>query len=210
MIANSEPSVTNSQHPIANSGPSVANSQHLIANSEASIANSRHSIANSEHTPEFSTSFCPLWHAIKNDCHHSGYIGNQRTLRDGLQHNQNNLKPRFFLDLMENQAELPSPSEIAGMNVIELEEIVKSTEDLIFKINNQSQTDEPFEHPLRDLLGLDKQLRSIRGSLKAEVAKRFSWKNTSLKSIKTSRESENILENTMMAFEKTSPSELMI
>ena len=32
--------------------------------------------------------------------------------------------------------------------------------------------DELFEHPLRELLGLDKQLRSIRGSLKVEVAKK--------------------------------------
>ena len=56
---------------------------------------------------------------------------------------------------------------------IELEEIAKSTEDLIFQINNQSQTDELFEHPLCELLGLDKQLRSIRGSLKVEVAKKL-------------------------------------
>ena len=53
-----------------------------------------------------------------------------------------------------------------------MEEIAKSTEDLIFKINNQSQADELFEHSSRDLLGLDKQLRSIRGSLKVEVAKK--------------------------------------
>ena len=45
-------------------------------------------------------------------------------------------------------------------------------EDLVFQINNQSQTDDLLEHPLRDLLGLDKQLRSIRGSLKVEVAKK--------------------------------------
>ena len=32
--------------------------------------------------------------------------------------------------------------------------------------------DELFERPLRDLLGLDKQLRSIRGSLRVEVAKK--------------------------------------
>ena len=32
--------------------------------------------------------------------------------------------------------------------------------------------DELFEHPLRELLGLDSQLRSIRGSLKVEVAKK--------------------------------------
>ena len=72
---------------------------------------------------------------------------------------------------MEKQAKLPSSSEIAGGDEMELEEIAKSTEDLIFKINNQSQTDELFEHPSREFLGLDKQLRSIRGSLKVEVAK---------------------------------------
>ena len=73
---------------------------------------------------------------------------------------------------MEKQAELPSSSEIAGTGEIELEEIARSTEDLIFKINNQSQTDDLFEHPLHELLGLDKQLRSIRGSLKVEVARK--------------------------------------
>ena len=83
------------------------------------------------------------------------------------------MKPRFVLDLMEKQAELPSSFEIAGADEIELEEIAKSTEDLIFQINNQSQTDELFEHPLCNLLGLDKQLRSIRGPLKVEVAKKL-------------------------------------
>ena len=73
---------------------------------------------------------------------------------------------------MEKQAELPSINEIAGVDEIELEEIAKSTEDLIFQINSQSQTDELFEHPLCELLGLDKQLRNIRGSLKVEVAEK--------------------------------------
>ena len=82
------------------------------------------------------------------------------------------LKPRFVLDLLEKQAELPSSSEIAKADTIELEEIAKSTEDLIFEINNQSQTDDLFEHPLCELLGLDKQLSSIRGSLKVEVAEK--------------------------------------
>ena len=84
-----------------------------------------------------------------------------------------NLKPRFVLDLMEKQAELPSSSEIAGTDEIELEEIAKSTEDLIFQIKDvQTDTDELFEHPLRELLGLDAQLRSIRGSLRFGVAKK--------------------------------------
>ena len=36
----------------------------------------------------------------------------------------------------------------------------------------QSQTDDLLEYPLQELLGLNKQLRSIRGSLKVEVAKK--------------------------------------
>ena len=36
----------------------------------------------------------------------------------------------------------------------------------------QTDTEDLFEHPLRELLGLDKQLSSIRGSLKVEVAKK--------------------------------------
>ena len=96
-----------------------------------------------------------------------------RGLREmGYNITKTNLKPRFVLDLMEKQAELPSIHEIAGVDEIELEEIVKSTEDLIFQINSQSQTDELFEHLLHELLGLDEQFRSIRGSLKVEVAKK--------------------------------------
>ena len=90
----------------------------------------------------------------------------------GYNISKTNLKPRFVSDLLEKQAELPSIHEIAGTDEIVLEEIEKSTEDLIFQINNQSQKDELFEHPLRKLLGLDKQLRTIRGSLKVEVAKK--------------------------------------
>ena len=79
-----------------------------------------------------------------------------RGLRDmGYNITKTNLKPRFVLDLMEKQAVLPSIHEIAGTDEIQLEEIAKSTEDLIFQINNQSQTDELFKHPLRELLGLD-------------------------------------------------------
>ena len=82
------------------------------------------------------------------------------------------MKPRFVLDLLEKQAKLPSSSEIAKVDEMELEEIVKSTEDLIYQINKQTQTDDLFENPLRELLGLDKQLRTIRGSLKVEVEKK--------------------------------------
>ena len=96
-----------------------------------------------------------------------------RGLREmGYNITKTNLKPRFVLDLLEKQAELPSSSEIAKADTIELEEIAKSTEDLISQINNQTQTDDLLEYPFRELLGLDKQLRSVRGFLKVEVAKK--------------------------------------
>ena len=110
-----------------------------------------------------------------------------------------NLKPRFVLDLMEKQAELPSSSEIAGADQIELEEIAEKASNIISQIKDvQTDTDDLFKHPLRELLGLDKQLRSKRGLLNVEVAKRFSWKSASLKSDENSKNSENIPEFTMM------------
>ena len=73
--------------------------------------------------------------------------------------------------------ELPSASDIDKADDIELKEMMenasKSTEDLISQMmHDWSQTDDLFEYPLCDLLGLDKQLRSIRVSLKVEVAKK--------------------------------------
>ena len=44
---------------------------------------------------------------------------------------------------------------------------------IISQIKNvQTDTEDLFEHPLCELLRLDKQLKSIRGSLKVEVAKK--------------------------------------
>ena len=97
-----------------------------------------------------------------------------RGLREmGYNINKTNLKPRFVLRLLEKQAELPSSSEIAKADDIELEEIAEKASDIISQIKDvQTDTDDLFEHPLRELLGLDKQLRSIRGSLKVVVAKK--------------------------------------
>ena len=69
--------------------------------------------------------------------------------------------------------ELPSASDITKVDDIELQRITEKALDIISQIKDvQIDTDNLFEHPLRDLLGLDKQLRSIRGSLKVEVAKK--------------------------------------
>ena len=69
--------------------------------------------------------------------------------------------------------QLPSESDITKADDIELQEIAEKASEIISQIKDvQTDTDDLFEHPLRELLGLDKQLRSIRGSLKVEVAKK--------------------------------------
>ena len=66
--------------------------------------------------------------------------------------------------------ELPSASDVAKADDIELQEITenasKSTEDLITQFEGEETL------PMLELLGLDKQTRSIRGLLKVEVAKK--------------------------------------
>ena len=69
--------------------------------------------------------------------------------------------------------ELPSESDITKADDIELQEIVKKASGMISQIKDvQTDTEDLFEHPLHELLGLDKQLRSIRCSLKVEVVKK--------------------------------------
>ena len=69
--------------------------------------------------------------------------------------------------------ELPSESDITRADDIELQEIAEKASGIISQIKDiQTDTEDLFEHPLRELLGSDKQLRTIRGSLKVEVAKK--------------------------------------
>ena len=77
--------------------------------------------------------------------------------------------------VMLNKAaeELPFESDITKADDIELQEIVEKASGIISQIKHiQTDTEDLFEHPLRELLGLDKQLRSIRGSLTVEVVKK--------------------------------------
>ena len=70
-------------------------------------------------------------------------------------------------------AQLHSPSNIAKVDDIELQEITenaaKSTEDLIAQFEMASL--ETLH--MCDLLGLDKEQRRIRGSLKVEMARKI-------------------------------------
>ena len=69
--------------------------------------------------------------------------------------------------------ELPSASDITKADDIELQEIAKKASDITSQIKDvQKDTDDLVEHPFRELLGLDKQLRSIRDPQKVEAAKK--------------------------------------
>ena len=78
--------------------------------------------------------------------------------------------------------ELPSESDITKADDIELQEIAEKASGIISQIKDvQTDTEDLLEHPLHELLGLDKQLRSIRGSLKVEVAKKVQLEEHSTK-----------------------------
>ena len=96
-------------------------------------------------------------------------LGKNRLRRLGFNIPVGKVTARKAVMLNKAAEELPSESDITKADDIQLQEIVKSMEDLISQL---TQTDDLFEYPLRELLGLDIQLRSIRGSLKVEVAKK--------------------------------------
>ena len=93
-------------------------------------------------------------------------LGKNRLRRLGFNIPVSKVTARQAVMLNKAAEELSSESDIDKVDDIELQEIAKSTENLIFQIKDvQTDTDDLFEHPLRELLGLDAQLRSIRGSL---------------------------------------------
>ena len=100
-------------------------------------------------------------------------LGKNRIYNLGFDLSEWPLSRKQAVALNKAQEELPFASDIAKADDIELqktaEKASKSREDIISQIKEvQTDTDELFEHPLRELLGLD----SIRGSLKVEVAKK--------------------------------------
>ena len=100
-------------------------------------------------------------------------LGKNRLRRLGFNIPVGNVTARQAVMLNKAAEELPSESDITGADDIELQEIADKASGIISQIKDvQTDTDDLFENPLRELLGLDKQLRSIRGSLKVEVAKK--------------------------------------
>ena len=100
-------------------------------------------------------------------------LGKNRLRRLGFNIPVGKITARQAVMLNKAAEELPSESDITRADDIELQEIAEKASGIISQIKDvQTDTDDLFEHPLRELLVLDTQLRSIRGSLKVGVAKK--------------------------------------
>ena len=100
-------------------------------------------------------------------------LGKNRLRRLGFNIPVGSITARQAVMLNKAAEELPSESDITEEDDIELQAIVEKASGIISQIKDvQTDTENLFEHPLCKLLGLDKQLRSMRGSLKVEEAKR--------------------------------------
>ena len=73
---------------------------------------------------------------------------------------------RQFMASYRARSQLPSTSDITRADDIELQEIAEKASRSIENLNQQVQEEPTKDLPMPELLGLDKQLRSIRGSLK--------------------------------------------
>ena len=107
-------------------------------------------------------------------------LGKERLRQMGFEIPTGRITARQAVMLNKTAEELPSASAIDGANGIELQELTERTitasKDLLHEISTdrgtQTGEDDPGQPTMRELVGLDKELRSIRGSLKVEVAKK--------------------------------------
>ena len=100
-------------------------------------------------------------------------LGKNRLRRLGFNIPVGKLTARQAIMLNKVAEELSSESDITKVDDIELQEIAEKASGIISQIKDvQTDIEDLFKHSLCELLGLDKQLRSIRGSLKVEVAKK--------------------------------------
>ena len=102
-------------------------------------------------------------------------LGKNRLCNLGFDIPRGKLTARQAVMLNKAQEELTSESDVDKAGDIELHEIAKSTEKLI---SQMSQTEGEEKLPMQKLLGMDKQLRNISGSLKVEVAKKIQFATT--------------------------------
>ena len=111
-------------------------------------------------------------------------LGKNRLRNLGFDIPRGKVTARQAVMLNKAAEELLSESDITKADDIELQKMAEEASGIISQIKDvQTDTEDLFENPLHKLLGLDKQLRSIRASLKVEVAKKVELEE--LKSIES-------------------------
>ena len=86
-------------------------------------------------------------------------LGKNRIYNLGFNVSEWPLSRKQAVALNKAQEDLPSESDISGADDIELQEIAEKASDIISQIKDvRTDTEDLLEHPLRELLGLDKQL----------------------------------------------------
>ena len=89
-------------------------------------------------------------------------LGKNRLRRLGFNIPVGSITAQQAIMLNKAAEELPSQSDIAKADDMELQEIAEKASGIISQIKDvQTGTEDLFENPLRELLGLDKQLRTI-------------------------------------------------
>ena len=104
-------------------------------------------------------------------------FGKEGLCKLGFDIPRDKLTARQAIILNRVEEDLPSTSDIAKEDNIEHQEITENTargrENLITQLQDKTHPpSDSFKHPLHEVLGLDKELKSIRGSLKGERAKK--------------------------------------
>ena len=104
-------------------------------------------------------------------------LGKNRLRRLGFNIPVGSITAQQAVMLNKAAQEFPSEFDITKADDIELKKIAGKASGIISQIKDaQTDTEDLFKHPSRELLGLDKQLRTIQGSLKVKVAKKVELK----------------------------------
>ena len=133
-------------------------------------------------------------------------LGKSRLRKLSFEIPKGKVTTRQAVMLSRVEEEMSPTSDVANADDIELQKIMENVARSMENLTAQLEGESSEDLPMHELLGLDKQLRIIRGSLKVEVAKRFSWEKESRKKSISLRKFKTI-QNMRMAFEKTSSAE---
>ena len=97
-------------------------------------------------------------------------MGKNRLCNLGFDILRGRLTAREAVMLNKVKEELPSACDVDKADDLELQEITENASRNIENLHQQLEGSEDL--PMRELLGLEKQLGSIRGSLRVEMAKK--------------------------------------